>query len=182
MKALFLVITFGLLVVSTMLYSHLRPVYASSSTVAHVENGFEFTIHAPINIAAPLFGAYAERAWGGDHWDPQFLYPQPPHDVHGEVFTVAHGHLLGTWVNTAFDLDGGHIQYVCVVPNAQAVLIDIRLQQRDAHTTAAKVVYQRTALVPGLNDHVIELGRKDLESGKEWESQINGHLQANKGK
>ena len=181
MKILFSRIIVVLSVLGALLYFHLRPVHASSSTVAHVENGFEFTVKAPLKTAAPLFGSFAERSWGRD-WDPQFLYPQPPHDVRGEVFTVAHGHLLSTWVNTAFDLDGGHIQYVYVVPEVQAVLIDIRLQQKDAHTTAAKVVYQRTALVPALNDHVIELGRKDLESGKEWESQINGYLQANQGK
>jgi hypothetical protein len=180
-KLLFSQIIVTLSALGALLYFHLRPVHASSRTVAHVENGFEFTVQAPLKTAAPLFGSYAERAWGGD-WDPQFLYPHPPHDVPGEVFTVAHGHRLSTWVNTALDLDGGHIQYVYVMPDAQAVLIDIRLQQKDVHTTAAKVVYQRTALNPALNDHVIELGRKDIESGKEWESQINGYLQANKTK
>jgi hypothetical protein len=147
-----------------------------------MENGFEFTVHAPYKDVAPLFGAHGERAWGGPHWDPQFLYPQPARDIEGEVFTVAHGHTRSTWVNTAFDLGSGHVQYVYVVPDAQAVLIDIHLQQDNPTSTTAKVVYQRTALNARFNSHVTEMGQKDGTSANEWQSAIENYLKTSETK
>jgi len=149
----------------------------SSGPVVHVENGFEFTAHGPYNTVAPLFGAWGERAWGGDHWKPQFFYPQPPKDVRGEVFTVAHSHLRSTWVNTAFDLDSGHVQYVYVLPDIQAVLIDIHLQAHDATSTHVKVVYERTALQSDFNAHVTRMGEQDRNSAQEWQTAIDRTLQ-----
>jgi hypothetical protein len=172
---------FGGVVGAAAVFVHLRTVHSSSNKpVVHVENEFEFTANGPYKTVAPLFGAFAERAWAGDHWQPQFLHPVPARDVEGEVFTVAHGHLRSTWVNTAFDLETGHIQYVYVIPDAQAVLIDIHLTQRNPTATGVKVVYERTALNADFNDHVSEQGRKDKESGQEWESSINAALHVNK--
>jgi hypothetical protein len=161
-------------------FFHLRASHSSGKPVVHVENGFEFTAHGSYKTVAPLFGAFGERAWAGDHWKPNFLYPVPARDVEGEVFTVSHGHLLSTWVNTAFDLDAGHIQYVYVIPDAQAVLIDIHLTRNDPENTGVKVVYERTALDADFNNHVTELGGKDKGSGSEWETAINAALQKNK--
>jgi hypothetical protein len=155
---------------------HGRP--GARGPVTRTENSFEFTAHGPLKVVAPLFGASAERAWGGSHWDPQFVYPLPERDQAGEVFTVAHGHTRSTWVNTVFDLDSGHIQYAYVIPGAQVAVIDIYARPLDASNTGVKVVYQRTALDPALNDHVSELGRRDGASGPEWEAAINGYLKA----
>jgi hypothetical protein len=165
-------------VVATVAYYHLRSLHAPQGPVVHVENGFEFTAHGPFKTVAPLFGAFVERAWAGDDWNPEFLYPLPPRDTVGEVFTIRHGHLRSTWVNTAFDLESGHIQYVYVIPDAQAVLIDIHLEQKDSSTTGVKVVYQRTTLDPRLNSHISELGEKDRDMGKEWERAIDTYLRA----
>lgn len=146
--------------------------HTATGPVAHVKNGFEFTVQAPYNTVVPLFGASGERAWGGEHWNPKFLYPSPERDQQGAVFTVAHGHLHATWVNTVFDVESGHIQYVYVIPEAQAVVIDLHVRSIDASTTGVKVVYERTALDPSLNDHITELGRHDRESGPEWAREI----------
>ena len=86
----------------------------------HVCNEFELTVHAPYKVAAPLFGPEGERVWAGGSWDPHFLYPQPAQDVEGAVFRVSHGRHSSTWVNTAFDLDQGHIQYVYFVANLRS--------------------------------------------------------------
>jgi hypothetical protein len=181
MKVTHLVIFFlGAVTGAGAAFLHLRASHSSGKPVVHVENEFEFIANGPYKTVAPLFGAYGERAWAGDHWKPQFLYPVPAGDVEGEVFTVAHGHLWSTWVNTAFDLDAGHIQYVYVIPDAQAVLIDIHLTQNNPENTGVKVVYERTALSADFNDRVSEQGRKDKESGKEWETAINAALHANK--
>jgi hypothetical protein len=174
-----LIIALAIAAAGAVVFFHLHSRHGSGSAgpVVHVENAFEFTAHGPYKVVAPLFGAWGERAWGGDHWKPQFLYPQPAHDVPGEVFTVAHSHLRSTWVNTALDLEMGHIQYVYVIPDAQTVLIDIHLQPLDASATDVKVVYQRTALNSDFNAHVAKLGEEDRNSAQEWQSAIDRYLQ-----
>jgi hypothetical protein len=65
-----------------------------------------------------------------------------------------------------------------VIPDAQAVLIDIHLEQKDSSNTGVKVVYQRTALDPKLNSHISKLGEKDRDIGKEWETAIDTYLRS----
>jgi hypothetical protein len=178
MKIQYIVAFIVLVIAAVALAIHLRSRRVSSGPVVHVENGFVFTVHAPYKNVAPLFGAHEERAWGGPDWNPHFLYPQPARDIAGEVFSVAHGHTRSTWVNTAFDLESGHVQYVYVVPDAQAVLIDIHLHEDSPSSTTAKVVYQRTALTAGFNSHVTELGEKDATSANEWQTAIESYLDA----
>jgi hypothetical protein len=155
------------------MHIHSRP---NANPVAHVQNGFEFTVRAPYEKVAPLFGAHAERAWGGEDWDPQFLHPQPARDIEGEVFTVAHGHTRGVWVNTAFNLESGHVQYVYVIPDVQAVLINIHLRHDGLSSTEVKVTYERTALTSRFNNRVREMGQKDASSANEWRSAIEKYL------
>jgi hypothetical protein len=142
----------------------------------HVRSEFEFTVDAPRDRVAPLFGADAERAWGGASWNPVFVYPSPARDAFGMVFTVEHGGHKSVWVNTAFDLAKGHVQYVSVIPGALATLIDIDIVPADARTTAVRVVYERTALVPEAEAHVKQLAAEDKEAGEVWRSAIERAL------
>src|SRR5262249_45767838 len=105
-----------------------------------------------------------------------FLHPLPAQDVKGEVFTIAHSHTNATWVNTAFDLQTGHMQYVYVMPDIQAVLIDVRLKHDDPTQTGVKVLYERTALKSRFNDRIRTLGNKDSESAAEWQGAIEKYL------
>ena len=57
--------------------------------------------------AAPLFGPQGERAWAGEDWNPQFVFPTPARDIEGAVFTVRHGEHTAVWVNTVFDARSG---------------------------------------------------------------------------
>ena len=57
---------------------------------AHTRESFTFTVQAPLDQAAPLFGAHKEQAWEPD-FDPKFIHPIPAQDVQGMVFTVSHG-------------------------------------------------------------------------------------------
>src|SRR5690242_9641972 len=75
-----------------------------ASQLLRTQTAFDLTIALPYTEAAPLFGPEGERHWAGKHWDPQFLYPQPAHDEQGAVFTVQHGQVTATWVNTLYDL------------------------------------------------------------------------------
>ena len=84
---------------------------------------FDLLVHASYAETAPLFGPEGERAWTGKHWDPQFIFPQPAKDVEGAVFTVRHGAMSAVWVNTLFDVEGRHFQYVYVIPEVMVTVI-----------------------------------------------------------
>jgi len=147
----------------------------SSAALAHTRVEFHFVANAPFEQAAPLFGANEERKWSPD-WDPQFLHPVPASDQPGMVFRVEHPHHSSVWINTAFDLAAGHIQYTYVLNDAMATLIDIHLTRESAQKTGVTVVYERTALVPEANDHVRHFAQGDEKAQKEWEEAINGYL------
>jgi hypothetical protein len=170
-----ILVAVGALAVGALLY-HLYRRSASSGPVLHVRNEFEFTVHAPYPVVAPLFGPEGERAWADAHWNPQFLYPQPAQDLQGAVFTIRHGHRHAVWVNTAFDTAGRHFQYAYFIPDAMVVLIDVRFAELDGANTKVKVAYERTALNPEANKHVREMGDADRDSGKEWGTAVNNYL------
>ena len=148
--------------------------------MAHARSEFTFTVQAPMAEAFPLFGAEGERAWGGPHWDPQFIYPNPAsvpaRDVEGAVFRVHHGHHSATWVNTAFDAQAGHAAYVYIVDGKLATRIDVQLTPVDPGKTSVRVIYERTALSPSVNLDVIEMSQKDAKMGPEWERDIAAYL------
>jgi len=161
-------------------HSQSPPQIPSSGPVAHTESSFEFTVKAPYQSVVPLFGAYEERCWGGEDWKPEFLYPAPASDKQGEVFTQAHGISRSIWVNTALDLESGHIQYVYVVPDSIAALIDIHVKRAGSANTYVKVVYQQTALKPELNAHVSEAARRHREMGPHWAKALEECLKPKK--
>ena len=142
---------------------------------AHARTQFQFTVNAPLELTAPLFGADKERVWAPG-WNPRFVYPDPAKDQQGMVFQVAHGPRTATWVNTAFDLAGGHIQYAYVLAEAMVTTIDIRLARAAADKTTVTVVYERTALIADANEHVQHFAAGDGKSGDQWAAQINGYL------
>ncbi|MFT3914450.1 MAG: hypothetical protein QM704_10125 [Anaeromyxobacteraceae bacterium] len=155
-----------------------RPEPARPGPVARTDHTFEFTARAPLRAAFPLFGAWGERAWAGEAWDPRFLWPDPPRDEEGEVFTLSHGERgVAVWVNTAFDLAAGRIQYVYVLPGTQVTVIDLALAEApDGASTRIRVRYRRTALEAGANAIVEEAGRKDAAAAQEWEGAVDAAL------
>ena len=146
----------------------------STDTPLHTRTEFSFTVDAAFDQVAPLFGADEERKWAPG-WDPQFVYPIPARDQQGMVFTVPKGQFASVWVNTAFDLAAGHIQYAYVLNDAMATLIDIHLTRVSGQKTEVTVVYERTALLPEANEHVQVFANEDAVAGKEWGDAINAH-------
>ncbi len=146
------------------------------AALGHVSNSFRFTVHAPLGRIAPLFGPEAERSWAGQHWDPEFLYPQPAEDIQGAVFTIQHGLHKAIWINTLFDLAAGRMQYVYVIPGVLATTVDVRLTPVDASATTVDVTYVRTALQADSNDNVHAMGEHDSKSGPEWQQGIEAWL------
>ncbi len=153
---------------------------ASSDELAHTRTEFHFTANASFEQTAPLFGANEERKWAPG-WNPTFVYPRPAHDLPGMIFQVAHDQMTSTWVNTAFDLAGGHIQYAYVLSDAMVTTIDIHLTRKGAGETDVNVVYERTALIPEANEHVKHFAKGDRNAGKEWEKQINAYFAKQQG-
>jgi hypothetical protein len=76
------------------------------------------------------------------------------------------------WVNTVFDTVGGRMQYVSFIPDAVVSTIDVRLTSVDPSSTRVDVTYARTALDVAANDDVEAMGKRDRESGPEWEQAI----------
>jgi hypothetical protein len=139
--------------------------------IVHTDHSFEFTARAPLRAVFPLFGGWGERAWAGESWQPRFLHPDPPRDEDGEVFTTRDA----VWVNTAFDIEAGRVQYVYIAPEVQAVRTDLSLQE-SAGETRVRVRYRRTALRPDANDVVEQRGRSDAAAGREWADAVNATL------
>jgi hypothetical protein len=154
---------------------------APGPALVHTHTEFQFVVNAPLEQAAPLFGANEERKWAPE-WNPQFIYPIPAHDQQGMVFRIEHADHSAVWINTAFDLAAGHIQYSYVLNDAMATLIDIHLTRDGAQKTGVRVLYERTALMPEANEHVQHFAKGDEKAGKEWEEAINGYFAKLQGK
>ena len=153
---------------------------SSGVALAHTRTEFHFVVNAPFEQTAPLFGANEERKWAPE-WNPQFIYPVPAHDQQGMVFRVEHADHSSVWINTAFDLAAGHIQYTYVLSDAMATLIDIHLTRDGAQKTGVTVLYERTALTPEANEHVRHFAKGDESASREWEEAINGYLTKGRG-
>jgi len=164
------------LIVLTMTMGRRSAMAQVATAPVHTNNTFQFVLQIPLNRAEPLFGPQGERCWAGKHWNPEFLYPQPAVDVNGAVFTVQHGPHKSVWVNTVFDLAGGHMQYVAFVPDTVVFTVDVRLTALNASATGVAVTYARTALDGALNDDVAAMGKSDSESGADWQRDIEGCL------
>ena len=146
----------------------------SPADLVHRRVQFVLNLPAPYENVFPLFGADKERVWA-EGWDPQFAHPQPAHDQTGAVFTVKGGH-SSIWVNTAFDVERGHVQYACFAGDSMVTLITISVQKIGFSQTKATVVYERTALKPDANDQVNLSADADHTKGPEWEAALRTYL------
>ena len=146
----------------------------------HTSTSFDLVVHAPYAQTAPLFGPNGERAWAGEHWNPEFIHPQPGADVEGAVFTIQHGALKAVWVNTVFDLEAHHFQYVYFLPDIMVTVIDVRFKPMAADETGVRVVYSRTAITAESNEHVRAMSEGDQSSGREWQKALDDYLASEK--
>jgi hypothetical protein len=151
-----------------------------TETLMHTETAFSLVVHLPYAETASLFGPEGERAWAGKHWDPQFIYPKPAHDVEGSVFTIKHGSFSAVWVNTVFDVRARHFKYVYFIPDLMVTTIDVRFKLLDQAITQVDVVYARTAVTLDGNEHVVAMTEGDESAGQEWQQAIDSYLAAGK--
>lgn len=153
---------------------------APSNQPLRTQTAFDLTVKLPYAQTAPLFGPEGERVWAGKHWDPQFLYPQPPRDEQGAVFTIQHGPITATWVNTLFDLEKRHFIYAYFMPGIMVTTIDVRFTPLNANSTQVHVAYTRTALTPEGNEHVRALTAGDKSAAQDWQHAIDAYLSSRK--
>ncbi len=158
------------------------PVVAQEDKPVHVETSFEVMVRASYLETAELFSPEGERAWAGEHWDPQFIYPLGAEDKQGAVFTIKHGALQAVWVTARRDLDARHFQYVYFIPDVMVTTIDVRFSLLDAKTTKVNVTYARTAIRPDGDAHVKAMSEGDQRAGKEWQDAIDQYLASRKSK
>jgi hypothetical protein len=159
------------------------PALAQNGTTAsllHTSTSFDLLVHASYAETAPLFGPEGERAWAGKHWNPEFIHPLPAADTEGAVFTIQHGPLKAVWVNTAFNLDARHFQYVYFLPDILVTAIDVRFEPSGPESTKFHVLYTRTALTAEGNEHVTQMTESDKCAGRDWQHAIDLYLAARK--
>jgi len=161
------------------------PVFSQSipappESCLHIITSFDLVVHAPYAVKAQLFGPNGERAWAGKHWDPSFIFPLPANDVEGAVFTVRHGPYSASWVNTLFDIEARHFQYVYFLPELMVAVVDVRFKPVSPDATEVSVIYTRTALTPQGNSHVTAMSDGDKTAGRDWQQAIDAYL-AHKG-
>jgi hypothetical protein len=153
---------------------------AAGPPLLHLSTTFDLVVHASYARTAPLFGPQGERAWGGKHWNPEFIHPQPAADIEGAVFTVQHGPYKAVWVNTLFDVEARHFQYVYFMPDVMVTVIDVRFKPAAPDSTDVNVVYTRTALTPAGNEHVTAMNEADKTAGNDWQKAIDEYLSQSK--
>ena len=151
----------------------------NASPLARTRTAFDLVVPLPYAQAAPLFGPEGERGWAGKHWNPQFLYPQPAHDEQGAVFTVQHGPVTATWVNSLFDLEARHFIYTYFVPGIMVTTVDVTFAPADAGTKV-HVTYTRTSLTPEGNHHVATFTASDKTAARDWQQAIDTFLATRK--
>ena len=150
---------------------------ADAAKPAHTHEAFSFVVSAPYADVFPLFGAHEERKWAVG-FEPKFLHPVPAHDQPGMVFSTVQDDMPRMWVNTAFDADTGHVQYVYWIPDLMTALIDIHVTRSVINETKVEVVYERTALHPEANERVIRMAQADANSGPRWAAMISEYLRS----
>ncbi len=155
------------------------PLAAAAATApeAHpalrLRSEFAITVRLPVGEAVGLFGAQGERAWAGEHWDPQFLHPIPPEDREGSVFLVAGGGRKRLGTTTVFDRAKGHVRHVFLLGDRIVTVVDVRLSSLGPRTTRVAVAYERTALRPEAEDEMRELALGDAAQASHWEAAID---------
>lgn len=149
---------------------------AQSEPMVQKTSSFDLLVRLPLAQAAALFGPEGERAWAGNDWKPEFIYPQPARDELGAVFSISHGQHRSIWVTTAFDLDARHFQYVYFMPDILVTTIDVRFNVIGPELSGVHVSYTRTALTPAGNEHVAALAAGDSTAGREWQEALDDYL------
>ena len=65
------------------------------------------------------------------------------------------------------------MQYVSFIPGALVSTVDVQLTPLSLASTRVEVTYARTALDVATNEDVEAMGKRDRESGQDWQQAID---------
>ncbi len=149
---------------------------SSPEQCLHIRTSINFTVNAPYEVTAPLFGPLGERPWVGKIWDPVFVHPQPANDIEGAVFTVYREPNTEVWINTLFDVAQRHFQYVYFLPGLAVTLVDVRFEPIGVDATRVDVVFTRAAITLAGNERVKAMSEIDKNAAPVWQQKIAAYL------
>jgi hypothetical protein len=149
---------------------------AKPEELLRLSTSFDLAVTASFAETTQLFTPEGERAWAGEDWDPQFVYPQPGRDEPGAVFTIGQADRKATWVITQLNLEAKHFQYVYFLPDLMIAMIDVHFKTPSPGQTRVHVIYTRTALTPEGNGLVTAKAAEDRMAEREWQAALDKHL------
>ena len=145
----------------------------------HLETSFDVLVHAPVGDATKLFTPEGERAWAGERWNPQYVYPAgATRDAVGAVFTIQHGPLRAVWTVMRRDDVARKYDYAYFLPDLMVTSIRVSFEPVNPDTTNVHVSFERTALSPAGEAQVVAMTERDKRAGAEWQSAIDKYLAA----
>ena len=102
--------------------------------------------------------------------------PYPRKTSLEQCFRQRVDHGTATWINTAFDMQTGRVQYVYVIPDVMVTLLHVSLTTNADSRTDVEVVYERTALAVEMNAIVSAHHSLDPHMREHWETSINEYF------
>jgi hypothetical protein len=143
---------------------------------------FTIALKGSVAEVTPLFGPVHEAEWASS-WRPRFIHPREGSQGEGVVFTTASADgRERLWLLTAYDVQGGRVEYVFVTPGFTANEIKIKVVSEGEKQCQATIMYRHSALAPEGNTEAAKLDAQWAEQQRvHWETAINAALRRGAG-
>lgn len=117
-----------------------------------------------------------------DGWQYEMIYSKSGLVEENCVFaTPHHGEKRAIWHVTKHEPNNHEVEFVRITPEENTVRINIKLEDNDDSTTAARIAYRYTALSEAQNDFIEkELNASFQADMQWWERTLNHYLTTGK--
>src|SRR6266404_3450830 len=130
---------------------------AGAAALEQRTQSFTIMLNGAVADATAFFGPVREAEWSPT-WTPRFIHPAEGAQREGVVFTTTSADgKYRLWLLTAYDVKGGRVEYVFVVPGFMANQIKIQVIPNGEGQCKAKITYRHSALSPEGNKEVAKL-------------------------
>lgn len=152
---------------------------AGAQTLHHVRRRMTLELAGSADSLFVLFGPRREGEWARG-WTPRFIYPADGRQVaEGAVFTTPAGHHdrgLAYWVMNEYDVVARRVRYVCVVPEATAMQLEITVTPTARSMARVEVTYTYTALAETANASVDAFAAGFASLRAHWQRALGDYL------